>query len=399
VAEDGEAAAEDGEAAAEDGEAAAEGGEGREKPADRPKGPPVDPGITLYVFDDTPANEGGLYLGAFLVQSVAADPTTGALTLTVTETAAPDEYDRAAWGRAYDAVTVYDRLPADRWLAFSTVPRAGNAGGVDDQIAPRPAKRPEEELAALVPAPFRDELARHALSATDADDQQTVDQADWPALREALNSGQKLPGEAWAELVFNDQVDLDAYLGLDRDGIVEGDGPPAAEVELGKAFELVENGKATIRKVFYRRRLIDAETMLHGSVVPGGEGADEQLLADGLSSLMQMLQRDIAELDAASERIAQSQANVSAERELVRKQVAELTADLRNWERDAAAATALADGFAAEAERVAARLASTEESVVRLGRELNAAVESAVRTIDRVAPPVGRDAATPAATF
>lgn len=364
----------------------------------RPAGQAVDPGTIVYVFDETPAKEGGLYLGAFLVASVAADQATGGLTLAIEQTAPPDDYDRAAWSRPYDKVTVYDKLPADRWLAFSKVARSRPADeSVDDRIAPLPAKRADDDLAELVPEAFREGVERHALSARDADDRETIEEADWPAVRQSLEAGETLPGEVWAEVAFKDQVDLDAFLGLERDGTVEGDGLEA-EVELGKAFELEGEDKAEIRKVFRRRRLIDAATLVHGSVVPGGEAGGD-VMADGLATLMRILQQDIAALEAANQRLGQGQANVAAERKLVGEQVDQLTADLATWERDVTAATQLADAFEAEAKRAAERLAATEQEVVRLGRELDTAVGEAVRDIDRVAPPAGRDAAAPAATF
>jgi DNA repair exonuclease SbcCD ATPase subunit len=223
-----------------------------------------------------------------------------------------------------------------------------------------------------------------------------VDEADWPTLREALANGERLPGEAWAEVEFNDQVDLDAFLGLERDGEPEA---LTAEVELGKAFELVDEGKGKIRKVFYRRRLIDAETLVHGSVVPGGaEAAD--LMTDGLAALLQRLQEDIAALEAANERLAASEKNVAAERGVVRGQADELSADLVSWERDVTAATRLAEAFEAEAGQAAKRLEAAEQAVVELGRQLDTLVGEAVRAIDQVAPPPpGRGAAAPAATF
>lgn len=364
----------------------------------RPAGVAIDPGTIVYVFDETPAAEGGIYLGAFLVGKVATDAATGGLTLSVEQTAPPDDYDRGAWSRAYDAVTVYDKLPSDRWLAFSKVARTSGSESVDERIAPRVTKRSADELAELVPQPFRADVERHALSARDADERETVAEDDWQALRESLAAGETLPGEAWAEVAFKDQVDLDAFLGLEREGAA-GDGSSLeVEVELGRAFELQGDGKVTIRKVFRRRRLIDATTLVHGSVVPGGEAAAD-VMADGLTTLMRTLQKEIAALDAANKQLSQGQANVTAERALVGEQVTELTADLGRWERDVAAATKLAEAFEAEARRAAERLAATEQDVVRLGRELDQAVGEAVRGIDGVAPPPGRGAAAPAATF
>ena len=375
--------------------------EGEPAPAAaQPTGQPLDPGATVYVFDDTPATEGGRYLGSFRVMAIANDGASGLLKLTLEPTAPPDSYDKVSWGKNYDAVTVYDQLPADRWLAFSQVSRmAPVATAVDDQIAPQPEKRPEEDLTALVPQPFLEGVERHALSAADASGRETVDEADWPALRQALESGEKLPGEVWAEVVFEDQIGLDDFLKLDRDDLPGGPDALTAEVEFGEAEKLVEDGKATIRKVFYRRRLIDAETLVDGRVVPGG-GEEGDLMTDGLMTLMQGLQQDIAVLEASNQRLTMSKENVTDERKVVRAQADELNADLAIWDRDVESATKLADAFEAEAKRVAAELEKAEQEVVRLGREYDDFVEKAVQRIDRIAPPPqGRGAATPNSTF
>jgi len=380
-------------------DAAAAEGEEAAAPERQPRGQPVDPGVTVYVFDEKPAGEGGQYLGAFLVEAVAADPATGVISLTVEQTAPPDDYDRAAWSQAYDKVTIYDTLPVDRWLAFSRVQKTPRAdANLDDAIAPRPAKRSDEDLAELVPEPFLEAVERHALTARDADDKETIPEADWPALREAIAAEETLPGELWAEVAFKDQVDLDAFLGLERDAVVEDDDGLAIEVELGRAFDLQSEGKGAIRKVFRRRRLIDAATLVHGSVVPGGEATGD-VMTDGLAALMRMLQRDIAALDAANAKLAQSQEHLAAERQIVDEQATQLAADLVTWERDAAAAATLAEAFQAEATKAAERLQATEGDVVQLGRELTDAVGEAVREIDQVAPPAARGAAAPAAAF
>lgn len=393
-------AAEDAPAADPAGDPAADPAAAEAAPAAAPgSGQPVDPGATVYVFDDAPAKDGGLYLGAFRVTEAVADPATGRLTLTVAQTAARDAYDRQAWSRAYDAVTVYETLPADRWLAFSETSRAVATDDVATQIAPQPLKKSEEDLDELVPPEFRADVERHALTAADARDQEVVEEENWPAEREKLEGGKRLPGEAWAEFEFNDLVDFDAFLGIER-----GDGPEpeslAAEVELGKAFELADEGKGTIRKVFTRRRLIDAETLVHGAMVPGGAEAAADLMADGLAALMRRLQQDIAELEASNARLDTSEKNTAAERDLVQVQVAELTADLDEWKQDVTAAEKLAEAFEAEAGEAARRLQETERAVVELGRELDALIGKTVREIDRVAPPpAGRGAAAPAATF
>jgi septal ring factor EnvC (AmiA/AmiB activator) len=168
---------------------------------------------------------------------------------------------------------------------------------------------------------------------------------------------------------------------------------------VGKAFELADEGKGTVRKVFYRRRLIDAETLVHGSVVPGGEEAAD-LMTNGVAALMRGLQQDIAALEAAGKRLEASQTNVAGEQALVRGQAEELAADLASWERDGEAATKLAEAFETEVAQAAKRLEAVEQEVVKLGRELDGLIGETVRAIDRAAPPPpGRGAAAPAGTF
>jgi hypothetical protein len=379
-----------------DDEPAAEGEGDAAAPAPA-AGKPLDPGDTVYVFDDKPAAGGGLYLGGFLVEAVEPAEPAGTLRLIVRQTAPPDDYDRASWGQGgeYESVTVYDQLPADRWLAFSEVSRSGPVGTLDTRIAPQPEKRSEEEIVQLVPEPFREGVERHALSAAAAGDLESIPEAELPDVRKALEDGVTLPGEVWAEVVFESQVDLDAFLGLERDDMAEAEATLSAEVELGKADELAADGKATIRKVFRRRRLIDAATLVHGSVVPGPEG---EVMADGLANLLQWLKNDIAALDAANQRLAESQKNIQAENDLVARQVAELSADLAEWARDVAAATTLADAYQGEAERAAQRLEITERKVVELGEEYDRLIRDLVRRIDAIAPPPTA-AAAPAANF
>jgi hypothetical protein len=101
--------------------AAAPAAEGEAAPAEpeKPGEPPLNAGATVYVFEDVPAQEGGRYLGAFSVQAADVDLAGRRYVLTVTQTAPRDAYDAEVWKQTYDAVTVFESLPPDRWLAFS----------------------------------------------------------------------------------------------------------------------------------------------------------------------------------------------------------------------------------------------------------------------------------------
>lgn len=365
---------------------------------------PIDPGATVYVFDDTPLvdGEGGKYLGAFIVQAVAT--VDGRQELSIQQTAPRDAYDANVWSQAYDSVSVYTELPNDRWLAFSETrgtPAGEEPTGNDAKIAPPPIKRGEEFIDELVPEldvpsdglakymNFRERVKQHALSANAVPE--AIDEAQWPDLRARIASGDILPGEYWAEVTFNERADMEEFLGVDADTL--GDDPSLSiDAELASAFEQAEAGKVTIDKVFYRRPLVDGQTLLHGTALPGNE---DGLVSDGLAALRLVLQREIAALEDAKLRLDKGLTKARGELEILDTQKGQFKDDLEKWERDVAEATRLADRFEAEAAAAAAALAEAEAMVVELGREFVGEIRDAVQEVDRVAPTAGRrDAAT-----
>ena len=358
-------------------------------------GTPLDPGMTLYLFDDTPFTEGGRYLGAFIVEAI--DPGDGGgQTVTLRQTAQRDPYDTRVWQQDYDNVSVFDRLPTDRWAAFSATPLDGEepaesgdeAAGTAEAIAPRPARRDAESIAELVAPPYLEDAERHAQG-------EPIEKANWPAIRAELESGTALPGQYWAEATFSDPVDRDTFLGLEAGG-----DSLKVEIELETAFELADEQKVEIENVFYRRPLLDAETIVHGSVMPPLPEADGDILADGLAAIMRSLRRDIAALDDSNQQLDVSQQSAEAERALLQTQSDELSADLTTWARDVAAAERTTRAFAAAAESAAERLTEVEREVAELGAEIDAEIGRAVDEIDRLAPPpAGRAAGSPAAAL
>jgi len=370
----------------------------------KPFGRAIDPGGIVYVFDETPFSteaEGGRYLGGFLVEAVT-EGGAGRLELTVRQLAPRDASDARNWSRAYDAVTVFTELPSDRWLAFSetsasdTIPAADDADdltALERRIAPRPRKRLDSVLDALVPQPFRGEVGRHALSADDV--REAIDKDEWPGIRARLETGTALPGEYWASVTFNERVDLEEFLEVGPDDLGD-DAGLSIEVDLGSAFQLQDEGKLEIDTVFYRRRLLDGLTRIHGSALP----AAGELMADGLAALRLTLEREKRALELAKTRLADGLDKARAELALLEGQVGEYRADLAQWTRDEKAARKLADDFQQELKAKAELLAKTEARIVALGRELFEEVGAAVREIDRTAPAAaGPGAALPAAAF
>ena len=370
---------------------------------------PIDPGTTIYVFDDTPyaAGGGGNYLGAFLVQSV--DTVDGRQALTVQQTAPRDAYDTKVWSRAYEAVSVYTELPSDRWLAFSEThgtPPETEPSDTDAKIAPPARKRASDILDALVPElasggegmakymNFRERVKQHSLSASDVPE--AIDEAQWPDLRERLARGDAIPGEYWAEVTYNDRADMEAFLGVAPEDLGDHAGA-SIEMELASAFAEKDADKLTIDKVFYRRPLMDAQTLIHGIALPGDDGS---LVSDGLAALRLVLRREIAALEIAKTRLDTGLKQARAELDIVSTQKRQSEEDLQQWSRDVTAATRLADRFEAEANAAASRLAETERQIVELGQGVVSEMGKAVQDVDQVAPPAGaRGAAAAAAPF
>lgn len=351
----------------------------------------IDPGATVYVFDDKPvaADGGGKYLGAFLVQAVAT--VDGRQELTVQQTAPRDAYDTKAWGQAYESVSVYTELPNDRWLVYTETrgTPAGEEPAEDDaKIAPPPVKRGGEAIDELVPEHFRQQVKDHALTATSAPE--AIDQAQWPDLRAKIASGEVLPGEYWAEVTFTERLNMEEFFG-DRAGSLGKDTGLSIEMDLATAFELGDAGKLAIDKVFYRRPLVDGLTLLHGTALPGN---DDKVTSDGLAELRLVLEREITALQAAKLRLDTSLAKARGELEILDTQKGQFKDDLTKWERDVAESTRLAERFEAEAKAFAARLTAAEEQVVALGKTYVEEIRKAVQEVDRAAPTAGRTDAT-----
>jgi len=86
----------------------------------------IHPGAELYVFDATPIEEGGRFLGAYRVDAVDKN------VFSVSNVSVPDAADRAALAQPRSGkVVVYEDLPIDRWTAFHRTPvpdQPGTAG-------------------------------------------------------------------------------------------------------------------------------------------------------------------------------------------------------------------------------------------------------------------------------
>lgn len=95
----------------------------------------IHPGAEFYLFDATPIEQGGRFLGAFRVETVDKN------VFAVSAISAPDAADQKALAQPRDGkVIVYEDLPVDRSFAFYRTPvPTVPADGSSDVPAPPPA--------------------------------------------------------------------------------------------------------------------------------------------------------------------------------------------------------------------------------------------------------------------
>lgn len=351
--------------------------------------PPLDVGATVYLFDERTTEDGGRYLGAMTVKEVEFDAARKTCTLTVAPTETPDAYDRAVWSEAYDkTVTVYDRLPSDRWLAFSQTPQDDDGSGVMPAVKPRSIDDVEKMIAALDAG---GDLAREVKE----HDMRVVAKEEWPTVRERLENKQALPAEYWARVRLTKAVDT-LGAGLD-DEDARAELPEGAEIEfdLQTAFELQDQGLCTIEEVRYRRPLRDSGTLLHGGLVVGSRKADDgrAIPVAGLAGLVESVRREKAILEAWLERLQKAKESIEVETRATSARKQAYTEDLQTWIRDADEATRLAAAFQAELDRSEQQRRAVSADVIRLARELRAAMGALVARIDGIAPPPTQGAA------
>ncbi|RLS32260.1 MAG: hypothetical protein DWH79_07630 [Planctomycetota bacterium] len=189
----------------------------------------INSGAELYVFDTTPIEQGGRFVGAFRVESADKN------VFTVSTISVPDAADQRALAMPRGEVAVYEDLPIDRSFAFyrTPVPAAPGTEGADpaatlpdpsNPVPGRPSKSDPEEMLKhleLKLEEFRlhdtvvggavaaeDPLASHAeeSAAAGGDDGSAVPGSPTAVARTVSDPTQSEtppPGVHWARVVFN----------------------------------------------------------------------------------------------------------------------------------------------------------------------------------------------------
>jgi hypothetical protein len=373
------------------GDAPAEGAAEGEKPADSGRGvSPINVGAQVSVFDDVPLEEGGRFLGVFRVVAAAFDPAAKRTTLQIAPAVPPDDTDRRAWSKTYDAVTLYEDLPVDRWMAFHRMPNQATADAAAG-VLPPPAKTDAKDLLAKLER-LESEFERHGVEVAGEPEE----------IAAKIAAGTAAPGRYWAEVEFTEPHDLEAGVvkritellapDIDNEDMVKKtfEAGDTAELDLQTARDL--GAKVKILKVIDRRPLADAFTSLLGGALPGGAG---NLRADGFAALRRRLEAEIAALEQATAQLDSAQQNVAARQSRFEEERGELRTDLDQWQADVAAAQQTAGAFEQRHKRLAGELAATLKAIGTLGRELTAGMDRLTAEIDRRTPPPVRGGSLP----
>jgi hypothetical protein len=354
------------------------------QPAPAAQPPLLTAGAMIFLFDESPIAEGGRYLGAFTVGEAALDAGIDSQVLTATLVGEPNERERKMLSEPHGPVTIYDELPVDRWIAFFRLNPATDAAtpnGVTarNDVAAQFDGIDDEDVRALVQA-FVERFEQH---------ESEVSEADWPAALQQLSEGAVVPGSFWATVEFTKSHTFAGAAGSPSREFAAGD---EGDFDLATALELRDRDLVKVRRVVRRRPLSDALAAIYGTQVgPAAEqGGGGSQRTDGAIALLRQLRSELVVIDTAAQRLDQALTATTANTEATTVVVQELTEDLGSWERDATAATGVADAFAASIDTTTRQREQADQAVVTLGRELAATLARLTAEIDRVAPAPGR---------
>jgi hypothetical protein len=355
--------------------------------------PPLQPGAHVFVFDMATLEDGGRYLGEFLVREVKYDAGTKRFVLTVAHASGRDKADDEALAGRHDAVAVYEDLPVDRWLAFYRTQQDAEA---TDSVMPAAVKTPLEEVEkTLKPDGEVGRLVGDFIESFKTHEE-VVPEDEWPAVIASTEQGETLPGIFWGVVEFTAPHAFAAPEATDSPDEEDAakreyEAGEQAELDMVTAVDLQKADKAKLLKIIRRRPLSDALARLHGSPVLPGAAGEPGIRADGVAGLTERLRAEVAELARADKQLATSLENVNAGVTQANDVAGQLGEDLTTWKRDAAEATRLTAAFEKQLEQVATARTGAERQVVELGRELTAIVARLSAEIDRLAPaPAGR---------
>jgi len=409
----------------------------------------IHPGAEFYLFDATPIEAGGRFLGAFRVETVDKN------VFGVSAISAPDAADQKALAQPRDGqVIVYEDLPVDRSFAFyrTPVPAAPADGAAapdasgdavpaaaksDPEAMLKHLERKLEELrlhettlgAAAAPAPEAGEgdppagvertVPDPAGSATPPLGVRWARvvfakpfEYTWPdGTMTSFAAGEVLPalpadqvevlrqrgadftstwsippGLYWANVTFRQAHSLPRAQG---EAIEMAEGATAT-FDLDTAKALADQGVVTIGSVIFRRPLSDGNVALRGAGVQNSDGRPLSIDVNGLVVIRRILEEEKRAIDSSIDQLRNAKESTESEIGLRREEAGELRDDLGHWETDVAESLRVADAFAGRLAAARRDLAGMETAIVELGREFTGGTAALVEAIDQSAPPPTR---------
>jgi hypothetical protein len=345
---------------------------------------PLAAGGQVHLFDDAAVEAGGRYLGAFLIESTDKDG--GEFRLKLAPAFPPTPAEQKLWSKSYESVTAFEQLPYDSWITFFRTEQPAAEGEeasaetedgemTGDVIPPTRKTNPAKLLDRLESR--LEEFDKH---------EAVVPDEEWRAL---IDEKRIKPALYWATVEFTEPHALPAR-GGGKDG-EEGREPyqfevgDTAEFDLETAAELAAAKVAEIKKVVYRRFLVDAASALRGEAIQAGQ--ESSVTAQGLTALRESLVRHIAEIRATRDSLKAGLKKTDETLEVLRKEQADLSADLDRWRQDGDAATEVATDFENRLAAVRRQLGDAWETVVQWGREYDGSMSLLQADLDKRAPP------------
>ena len=134
-----------------------------------------------------------------------------------------------------------------------------------------------------------------------------------------------------------------------------------------------------------RRLLSDPFTAIRGSAFAAKTADGQPVRAEGIDAIRQSLLVEMTSIDQATTRVTVSHDNVEAQTAAVAEETKQLQGDLSSWAKDVSAATDTAQAFDDRLRAATIELATLENSIVRLGKELAGAWRTLTETIDGAA--------------
>ena len=356
---------------------------------------PINAGAELSIFDATPIEEGGVFVGVFRVREIETSATEKTHTLKIEPAAEPTDADKTKWSKDYAAVSLYENLPVDRWLAYYQTkadPDFDLQGAYD--AATTDGSFSKDRSLLLQPNPNKID-AEKILKDLESDleyfkkHEGEIPEDEWRALADARETTPLPLGSYWATVEFKEPHEFPPLAGQPNADPMQYESGDTIELDLETAV-LLGDSTVTIKRVVFRRALSDAFTSLRGGDIPLDKVADNKpgngVQADGMIFIRKRLRKEIDALEQATNQLIRAKTNTDDQSTLFKKERVRLEKDLASWQKDIATAADVERLFKKQVGIASGELEAAQRSVVRFGKELDRVTALLAGQVNRQAP-------------